>query len=276
MTEAAASRLLDVLIHRVSLASVLERIEGWIDGGGVHQIVTVNLDFVRQARSDLAFRAVLGMADLAIPDGMGVVWASRLSGDAVPERVTGVELVERSAHLAARRGYSLFLLGAEPGVADDAAAELVRRHPGLRIAGIYSPPIGPFSDADNRRMIRLIRRAQPDMLFVAFGAPRQDLWIGQHRRELGVPVCVGVGGTFNFLAGRVPRAPRWMQRAGMEWLHRLIQDPRRLWRRYLVHDVPLFGRFILARLIPSRSVRSLLLAGEPVTDHIAGTIEAAA
>jgi N-acetylglucosaminyldiphosphoundecaprenol N-acetyl-beta-D-mannosaminyltransferase len=276
MAANASCRVLDVRVHRVTLADVLEHVEHWIQDGGTHQIVTVNLDFVRLARTDLEFRTALAASDLAVPDGMGVVWATRLGGDSLTERVAGVDIVEQGAALAAEKGYSIFLLGAEPGVAERAAAELLRRHPGLRIAGIYSPPMGPFSEEEDARMVALVQAARPDMLFVAFGAPRQDLWIYRHRHELHVPVCVGVGGTFNFLAGRVPRAPRWMQSAGLEWAHRLLQNPRRLWRRYIVHDAPIFLRFVAARLMPVTSLRLALLAGSPPLATAGESLDAAA
>jgi N-acetylglucosaminyldiphosphoundecaprenol N-acetyl-beta-D-mannosaminyltransferase len=223
------------------------------------------MDFVRIAHGDAEFRSVINQADLAVPDGVPVLWAARLNGAPLLERVTGVDVVEQGAALAAERGYRIFLLGAEDGVAAEAAAELERRNPGLPIAGIYSPPVGPSSDEENERMVALVRAARPDILFVAFGAPKQDVWISHHLHQLGVPVCVGVGGTFNFLAGRVPRAPRWMQRRGLEWAYRLRQEPRRLWRRYLVGDLPLFLRLATARLVP---VRPALVAAD--ADVVAG------
>jgi N-acetylglucosaminyldiphosphoundecaprenol N-acetyl-beta-D-mannosaminyltransferase len=224
--------------------------DAWVQSGGPHQIVTVNLDFMRLARSDAEFRCIVNQADLAVPDGVPVLWAAKLLGDPLVERVTGVEIVEKGAVLAARRGYRLFLLGAAPGVAERAGAELVRRNPGLCVAGTYSPPFGPSTPQEEERIADRIAAARPDLLFVAFGAPRQDVWIYQHGLALGVPVCVGVGGTFDILAGDVVRAPVWMQRRGLEWLHRLRQEPLRLWRRYLLGDLPLFVRVLATKLSP--------------------------
>lgn len=245
-------RILDVNVHRVSLAGVCERLDEFVASQQPHQIVTVNMDFVRLARSDTEFRDVVNAADLAVPDGVPVLWLSRLLNQALHERVTGVDIVEHGAALAARRGYSIFLLGGEPGVADAAAAVLVRRNPGLRIAGTYAPPFGPFSAEENQRMVSLVKAARPDMLFVAFGAPRQDIWIRQHQDELGVPVCAGIGGTFDLLAGRRARAPSWAQRSGLEWAFRLMQEPRRLARRYLLGDLPLFVHIAGTRLVTLR------------------------
>lgn len=255
-------RILDVTVHRVTAADVRERLEHFLHSGAPHQIVTVNMDFLRLARTNTAFRAALNTADLAVPDGVPVLWAARLLGHPLAERITGVDLVDMGARLAAERGYSIFLLGAAPGVADAAAAELSRRYPGLRVAGVFSPPFGELSAEANARMVAMVRDARPDMLFVAFGAPRQDIWIARHRQELGVPVMVGVGGTFNFLAGRIPRAPVWMQRHGLEWLYRLKQEPRRLWKRYLLGDLPLFVAFVLGRCIPAPLLRRLSAPAE--------------
>lgn len=257
-------RVLDVSIHRVTLDGVLTRLDEFVRSGEPHQVITVNTDFLRIARADAEFREAINAADLVVPDGVPVLWASKLLGEPLDERVTGVDLVERGAALAAERGYSIFLLGAEPGVADEAAAELVRRHPGLRIAGTYAPPFGPFTAEEDAKMLRLVQQARPDMLFVAFGAPRQDVWLRRYRPLLGVPVCAGVGGTFNFITGRIPRAPRWMQRTGLEWLYRLRQEPRRLWKRYLLGDLPLFLRIVGARAMPVAPLRRSLLRSPAV------------
>jgi N-acetylglucosaminyldiphosphoundecaprenol N-acetyl-beta-D-mannosaminyltransferase len=184
---------------------------------------------------------------------MPLVWLSRLRGEALTERVAGVELVDDSCRLAAQTGHGVFLLGAAPGVADIAAERLKGRHPGLRIVGTYSPPIGPLKRKENDRIVRMITAARPGFLFVALGAPRQDRWIREHMRELNVPVSMGVGCVFDLLAGVSSRAPRWMQAAGLEWAYRLVREPRRLWRRYIVDDLPLFGRLLVRARRPSGS-----------------------
>jgi N-acetylglucosaminyldiphosphoundecaprenol N-acetyl-beta-D-mannosaminyltransferase len=207
-------------------------------------VVTVNLDFLSIAQRDKLFRRTLNTADLAVADGMPLVWASRMRGEALPERVAGVDLVIESCRLAAETGESVFLLGAAPGVADAAARKLEEAFPGLRVAGAYSPPMGPITRKENAHILRMIANTRPGFLFVALGAPRQDLWIRENRAQLGVPVCMGVGCVFDVLAGAVVRAPRWMQRTGLEWAYRLSQEPGRLWRRYLLNDIPMFGRLI--------------------------------
>jgi N-acetylglucosaminyldiphosphoundecaprenol N-acetyl-beta-D-mannosaminyltransferase len=218
-------------------------IRGFVRAGTSHQIVTVNLDFLTIAGHMPAFRDTLNMADLAVADGMPLVWASHLKGRTLPERVAGVELVDTCCRIAVERGGSVYLLGAAEGVAAAAARRLSQRYPGLRIAGTYSPPFGPISADEDARIISHIQAARPTMLFVAFGAPRQDLWIREHLAELGVPVAVGVGCVFDLLAGRVTRAPAWMRRSGLEWAFRLGQEPRRLWRRY-ASDLPTLVRLL--------------------------------
>jgi N-acetylglucosaminyldiphosphoundecaprenol N-acetyl-beta-D-mannosaminyltransferase len=213
--------------------------------GRSHQVVTVNLDFLSIARRQERFRETINRSDLAVADGMPLVWLARLRGAPLPQRVTGVDLVVESCRIAARGGKGVFLLGAAPGVAQAAGAELQRRHPGLHIAGTYSPPMGPLTRRENQRIVGMIREASPDLLFVALGAPRQDLWIRDNLAALEVPVAMGVGCVFDLLAGSVRRAPAWLQRAGLEWAFRLGQEPLRLWRRYLVDDLPVFARLLV-------------------------------
>jgi N-acetylglucosaminyldiphosphoundecaprenol N-acetyl-beta-D-mannosaminyltransferase len=211
--------------------------------------VTVNLDFLAIARRNTRFLDTLNRADLAVADGMPLVWASQLQGRPLPERVTGVDLVDASCQVAEETGHGVFLLGAGPGVAEAAARTLQERYPGLRIAGVYTPPFGPLTPEEDARIVEMIRAAAPGILFVALGAPRQDQWIRAHRHLLGVPVAMGVGCVFDLLAGVVDRAPTWMQRTGLEWAFRLGQEPGRLWRRYIVNDIPTFGRLVVASLL---------------------------
>jgi N-acetylglucosaminyldiphosphoundecaprenol N-acetyl-beta-D-mannosaminyltransferase len=227
-----------VLIDRVDLSSAVDRVRDFLRSGKTNQIVTVNLDFVAIARRDEEFRETLNAADLAVADGMPLVWVSRMGEDPLPQRLTGVELVDECCQVAVDTDTSIFLLGAAPGVADTAADRLRDRFPGLRIAGVYAPPFGPLTAEENERILETINAAQPDFLFVALGAPQQDVWIRANRDRLDVPVCMGVGCVLDLLAGFVSRAPSWMQQSGLEWLFRLVQEPARLWRRYIVDDLP--------------------------------------
>jgi N-acetylglucosaminyldiphosphoundecaprenol N-acetyl-beta-D-mannosaminyltransferase len=227
--------ILGVRADRLDMAGALARIEALIEqhrrsGGPVNQLITVNPEFVWEARKNPPFRETINQAALVLADGMGIVWASRILRCPFPERVTGTDLLPRLAERSAARGYRLFLLGAAPGVAEEAGRILQRRFPRLQVAGVYA---GSPAPAEAAHILGLIRAARPDVLAVAYGAPRQDLWIRQHAQtlgEAGVSVALGVGGAFDFLTGRVPRAPRWMQRAGLEWVFRLLRQPRRAWR----------------------------------------------
>jgi len=241
------------LIDEIDLTSAVERIRQFLRSGQPHQVVTVNLDFLSIAARNPEFQATLNHADLAVADGMPLVWLSRLRGQPLPGRVAGVELVTESCRIAAEQGLRVFLLGAGPGVAEAAGLRLQALYPGLKVAGTYSPPIGSLRHRENERIVRMIRRANPDLLFVALGAPRQDLWIREHQHQLQVPVAMGVGCVFDLLAGSVKRAPLWMRRSGLEWAFRLVHEPTRLWRRYLVNDLPMLARLALAGQTPEPS-----------------------
>ena len=197
---------------------------------GCSQIATVNPEFIMAAGQDNRFMAVLQEADLCIPDGIGLVYASRWMGRPLPERVPGSELVYGLAEAAAQHGWRLYLLGAAPGVAEEAAALFEAHYPGLIIAGVYA---GSPHPAENEHIVNLINDSQADLLFVAYGAPNQDKWIARNRETLSsVRLALGVGGSLDFVTGRSQRAPLWMQRFGLEWLHRLLKEPWR-WRRML-------------------------------------------
>ncbi len=264
--------LLGTRIDRVKLGTLEYWLESFMRSGQPHQIITANLDFIAITRRQPAFAALIDGADFVVCDGKPLQWASQIQGDPIPQRVTGMDLVQRTALLSVERGYRLFFLGAAPGVAARAADALRLQMPGVVIAGTYSPPLGAIDEDENARMIAHIRAAQPDALFVALGAPRQDYWIQQNLQAVNVPLCAGVGGVFNFLAGETRRAPEWMQRAGLEWAYRLLQEPSRLWRRYLVDDLPIFFELLtrqaLARLRARRraapaQMLALAMAGGP-------------
>jgi N-acetylglucosaminyldiphosphoundecaprenol N-acetyl-beta-D-mannosaminyltransferase len=222
-------RILGVRVDALTYADLLTSIAAFIAGGTPHQIATVNPEFVMEARRNPAFAAVLEQTDLCLADGVGLLWAARRRGQPLPERVTGSDGVPLIAHRAAERGWGLYLLGAGPGVAQRTGEILQGRFPGLRVVGAYA---GSPADADAGEIIARIREARPDILFVAYGAPKQDLWIGTHGAGLGVPVMMGVGGSFDFIAGVQKRAPRWVQRMNLEWFYRLVTQPWR-WRRQL-------------------------------------------
>lgn len=234
-----AISILGIRVDNITESEALQRIEGLISDGKAHQVVTVNPEFVVMAQRDREFRRVLNGADLALPDGVGLLWASRVLGRPLRERVAGSDLVETLAGLAAGRGYSLYLLGAGPGVADRAARALMSHHPGLRITGTCA---GSPRVEDDHDIVAKVRAAAPDVLLVAFGAPAQDCWIQRNLHKLGVPVCIGVGGSLDFVSGKVRRAPAWMRNLGLEWIFRLAIQPWR-WRR--MTRLPRFAFLVL-------------------------------
>ena len=226
---AKQARVLGVRVDCLDMGGALMRIEEFVDTGGHHQVATVNPEFVMSAQKDLQFSKVLESADLCLADGTGVVWAARRQGCELSGPVPGVDLIPPLAALCARRSFRLFLLGAAPGVAAALATRLRAEHPSLDVAAHSGSP-DPSSDDETLRLIH-VHRTQ--ILLVAFGAPKQDLWIARLKDRLGVSVAIGVGGAFDYLTGRVPRAPVWMRRAGLEWLHRLANQPWRV-RRMVV------------------------------------------
>jgi N-acetylglucosaminyldiphosphoundecaprenol N-acetyl-beta-D-mannosaminyltransferase len=201
--------------------------------GGSHQICPVNLDVWLNALGDPHLHRIMAGCSLVVPDGMPLVWVSGLLGCPLAERITGVDLVPRLAQLSARKGYKIFLLGGRPGVADRAAELLRENYPGVNIAGTFAPAEENLIRMDHTEILDRIHAVRPDILLVAFGNPKQEKWIWMHRKRLGVPLSMGVGGSFDIIVGDTRRAPRWIQRGGMEWAMRFLQEPARLGPRYL-------------------------------------------
>ena len=197
-------------------------------------VVTPNAHHLTLLQDDPLLREIYRDAFLVVPDGVPLLWAARLLGTPLRGRVNGTDLFEALCARAEDRGLSVFLLGGREGAADAAAAMLRKRHPGLDICGTYCPPFGFESDeTQSARVLAVIEAAKPHLLFVGLGAPKQEYWMYRNCASLRVPVSLGIGVSFEFVAGTVPRAPRWMQRAGLEWLHRVGSEPKRLWKRYL-------------------------------------------
>jgi N-acetylglucosaminyldiphosphoundecaprenol N-acetyl-beta-D-mannosaminyltransferase len=233
--------ILGQAIDNVVYDDVLAHIDRAVAERRFFHCITANVDHLMKLRRDPAFRAVYRAADLVVADGVPLVWASRWLGTPLKARVNGTALFERIAAHAARCGYSLFFLGGAEDSAQRAAEVLKARHPRLRIAGIYAPPLGfDRHDARNAQLQRMIAASGADILIVGLGAPKQENWIARHAPGTGVRFAVGVGVSFSLVAGTIARAPRWMQRIGLEWLWRLAMEPRRLWKRYLVDDMPFF------------------------------------
>jgi N-acetylglucosaminyldiphosphoundecaprenol N-acetyl-beta-D-mannosaminyltransferase len=232
--------------HPLSEDQVVARIVGDLEQGLGGVVVPVNIDVCRQVSRDPAARDLISDATLVLADGMPLVWAARLRGDSLPGRVTGSSLIFSLSAAASGQGRTIYLLGGEPGVPEQAAVELEQRSPGLLVAGTDSPPVGFDRRPDELAAVRRkIEQARPDIVYVGLGFPKQERVIAALAPSLPSAWFIGCGAAIPFAAGTLTRAPHWMQRLGLEWAHRLISEPRRLFRRYLVDDLPFAARLII-------------------------------
>lgn len=238
-------------LARLDMAGTLDRIDALIERGRPGFFITANLHYARLSARDPKLREVNRRAAFITADGMPMVWYCRLAGRPLPERVAGSELVEHLCRRAEWRGHRVFFLGAAQGVARRAADRLLERYPRLAVAGVEAPDFSRMTAEDHAALVRRIRSARPDILLAALGQPKGELWIDRHCHALGVPACAQVGASFDFLAGSLRRAPRWMQRAGAEWLHRMAGEPRRLAPRYF-RDAIFLARAIARDLTGKR------------------------
>lgn len=213
-----------------------------------HQVATANVNFVVRAMKDPMLRDILRSSSIVTADGMPLVWVSKLFGTALKERVAGSDMVPLIAKLSAERGYRIFILGGETKSSMIATERLKEMYPGLQIVGCYAPPMEHEIEMDHARIIAQIQKAKTDILLVAFGNPKQEKWIAMHRNVLQIPVAIGIGGSLNFIAGTTRRAPRLIQKLGLEWMHRLLSEPRRLGKRY-GNDGFQFGRYIALHIL---------------------------
>jgi N-acetylglucosaminyldiphosphoundecaprenol N-acetyl-beta-D-mannosaminyltransferase len=225
----------------------LDEVDRLIEQGRPALFITANLHYAMLSARDPRLQALNQKAAFLVADGMPLVWYSRLTRRRLPERVAGADLVYSLCRRAAERRHRVFFLGGAPGVAEAAAAELARRYPGLEVAGTDSPRLEALSRQQHAELLARIRRRRPHLLLAALGQPKGELWLSEHLEALAVPVSVQVGASFDFVAGRVARAPRWMQRVGLEWLYRAWREPRRLGPRYF-HDGLFLARALLRDL----------------------------
>lgn len=233
--------ILGAKVDAVDMEGAVDRIRRFIREGTSHHVITLNAEIIYRAQQEPELMQVINQADLVTPDGAGVVWAARYLGTPVPERVTGIDLMLELARAASAEGWRLYLYGAAPGVAEKAAQNLQKKHKNLQIVGTSH---GFLTSNDMGFLVQDIKAKRPDILLVALGAPGQEYWIREHLDQLGVPVCMGVGGSFDVVAGKIKRAPRWVQRVHAEWLYRLVKEPRRF-KRMLA--LPKFMWLVLTR-----------------------------
>jgi N-acetylglucosaminyldiphosphoundecaprenol N-acetyl-beta-D-mannosaminyltransferase len=223
----ASLKILDIRVDKVDMMGALCVVDSFVQEGGFHHIVTLNAEIIYQAQFNQPLKDLINSADLVTPDGAGIVWAAGFLGEPVPERVTGIDLMLEICKQARHNGWRIYLLGGSPGVADEAADKLRAQYPNINIVGTHH---GYFKENEEAEVLEKVRKAEPDLIFVALGAPRQEFWIRAHKESLPVKVAIGVGGSFDVVSGRVKRAPVWMQKLKLEWLARLIKEPWRLKR----------------------------------------------
>jgi N-acetylglucosaminyldiphosphoundecaprenol N-acetyl-beta-D-mannosaminyltransferase len=241
-----------VRLHAITEAQCVAHVDGELAAGRGGWIVTANLDHLRRLRSAADFQACYAAADVAVADGMPLVWAARLQGTPLPARVAGSDLIFSLSAMAGTSRRRVFFLGGDPGTADAAAAQLAAQGPGLVVAGTDCPAFGFERDPAALAALRArLAASAAELVFVALGSPKQELLIAQLRGVLPQAWWIGIGISFSFVTGDVVRAPRWLQRLGLEWLHRLVQEPRRLAKRYLVHGLP-FAAWLFAASLRSR------------------------
>lgn len=244
----ARTRILGIGFDPITMDQAQSRLASYVMHGHPHLVITANPEMVMRARGDQLLTEILERADLVVADGIGVVWASHVLKEALPQRIPGIELAEGLLLQAAGQGWTVFLVGAAEGVADQAALELRRRWPGLEIVGTYH---GYFqAGEEEQQIIGEIKAKKPDILLAALGVPRQEKWLAAHLGTLKVPVAIGVGGGFNVWAGVDKRAPLWMRKINLEWLYRLIRQPWRI-KRILVLPVFVFA-VVFSRFRPGR------------------------
>jgi N-acetylglucosaminyldiphosphoundecaprenol N-acetyl-beta-D-mannosaminyltransferase len=234
--------LMGCSIDNLSMEETLQTIEGFIHSGQPHQHVVVNVDKLVKASRDPELRGIINECALINVDGMPVVWASRLLGKPLKERVAGVDLFEALMRRAGEKGWRVFLLGAKEEVVSKVASTYQHKYPKLVLAGYRN---GYWKgEAEEAQVAAQIRDAKPDLLFVAISSPKKEQFLGRYQAEMKIPFAMGVGGTFDVAIGHVKRAPVWMQKSGLEWFYRFLQEPRRMFRRYFIEDMAFVWLFL--------------------------------
>jgi N-acetylglucosaminyldiphosphoundecaprenol N-acetyl-beta-D-mannosaminyltransferase len=231
--------ILGCRVNRVSLESATSKLEELMGAGGARQAIVLSVPSLMHSRRDRLFRDICNGASAVLPDGIPLLWASRILGAPIPGRVAGSDLLGELSRVAEMKGYTCFLLGSTSEVVGRLEKALLRRFPGLRVAGSFAPPLAAvFSDSTNEEILRRVNAVRPDILWVGLGAPRQELWIHGNLGRLDVRLAIGVGAAFDMCSGSIRRAPTWMQKAGLEWFYRFLREPRRLFRRYFIDAAP--------------------------------------
>jgi len=230
------TNILGVRVSAITPAHALDTIEGWIRRREQHYVCVTGVHGVVESQRDPKLMQIHNEAGLVTPDGMPLVWLSRLKGFRWVERVYGPDLMLALCEQSLLKGYRHYFYGGAEGVGEKLVSRLTQQFWGLQVAGFWSPPFRPLTRDEDEESTALINKAQPDIVWVGLSTPKQEYWMHQHLRRIAAPVMIGVGAAFDFHAGVKKQAPRWMQRSGLEWSFRLLTEPRRLWRRYLINN----------------------------------------
>lgn len=234
-------KFLNTEIDNLTMMEAIQKIEQLILNKKPSYVVTPNVDHIVKLETDKEFQKVYKEADLILTDGMPLIWISKIKKTPIKEKVSGSDLFPEVCKLSANKGYKVFLLGAAKGIAIKAAENLKLKYDGLNIVGTYSPSYGFENNEDEiEQIIEMINEVKPDVLAVGLGAPKQEKFLYKFRNRLNVPVSLAIGASIDFEAGNINRAPKWMQRLGLEWSYRLIKEPKRMFKRYLVDDLKIF------------------------------------
>jgi N-acetylglucosaminyldiphosphoundecaprenol N-acetyl-beta-D-mannosaminyltransferase len=232
---------MNTYIDNVTMDEAIDHIEQCIRDKKIGQVITPNVDQVVRMEWDDSFREICNSCELLLVDGHPLVWTAKLYGRPFKEKICGSDLVPKLCEVAAQKGYSIFLLGAAPGVAQKAAVNLVKANEGLKVAGVYSPPLGFENDpVELDKINKMLRNSKADMLFVGMGVPKQDRFIYENMHIYQIPMSFSIGGTIDFIAGKQKRAPKWISSIGFEWFYRLLHDPKRMFKRYIIDDRKFF------------------------------------
>ena len=230
-------RFMNSYIDNVTLDEAIEHIEECIRHRKIGQVITPNVDQIVRMETDSYFKEICDNAELLLTDGHPLLWIAKWYKTPIKEKICGSDLVPKLCEVAAKKGYSVFFLGAAPGVAQKAAEKLKEQHHDLKVTGVYSPPIGFEKDRDELNKInQMLYDSHADMLFVGMGVPKQDIFIYENMQKYQIPMSFSIGGTIDFIAGEQKRAPKWVNKIGMEWFYRLCQSPKRMFKRYFIDD----------------------------------------
>ncbi len=233
---------MNTYIDNVSKTEAMEHIENCINNRIIGHVVTPNVDQIVKVENDSYFRQICNDAELLLADGHPLLWIAKWYKTPLKEKICGSDLVPELCEMAAKKGYSVFFLGAEPGVAAIAAEKLQTKYKGLKVAGVYSPPFGfEKKEQEIDEINKILLASKADMLFVGMGVPKQDIFIYENKDKYKIPMSFSIGASIDFIAGTKKRAPRWMNEMGMEWVYRLFQEPKRMFKRYIVEDLKIFG-----------------------------------